>query len=267
MKKFKKIYIEITNKCNLSCEFCPKDNLKKKDIKLEEFEEILKKINNYTEYIYLHVKGEPLIHPQFSEIIDLCLKYNKKVNITTNGTMLKQRKEDIKKIRQINISLQSLTNVEKLVEMIDVVDEISKTTYVSYRLWASNKLESEIITILENKYKVNIAKGRNFKLAENIYINFEKQFIWPNMKNKVIREQGTCYGTREHIAILVDGTVIPCCLDSIGVMGLGNIYIQDLEKILKNERFKNMKLGFENNKLEEEMCKKCGFFNRENERK
>ena len=80
MKKFKKIYIEITNKCNLSCEFCPKDNLKKKDIKLEEFEEILKKINNYTEYIYLHVKGEPLIHPQFSEIIDLCLKYNKKVN-------------------------------------------------------------------------------------------------------------------------------------------------------------------------------------------
>ncbi len=263
MKKFKKIYIEITNKCNLSCEFCPKDNLEKRDMKIEEFEEILKKINKYTEYIYLHVKGEPLIHPQFSEIINLCLKYNKKVNITTNGTMMKKRREDIKKVRQVNISLQSLTSIEKLEEIINISNEISKTTYISYRLWASNRLESEIIKILENKYKVKINKGIDSKLGENIYINFEKQFIWPDIGNENIRENGTCYGTREHIAILVDGTVIPCCLDSRGVMGFGNIHQEDLENILSNERYIKMKTGFENSKLEEEMCKKCGFFNRE----
>ena len=262
MKKFKKIYIEITNKCNLSCSFCPKDDLEKRDIKIDEFETILKKINNYTEYIYLHVKGEPLLHPEFSKIIDLGIKYNKKINITTNGTLMKLRKEDLAKVRQINISLQSLTKIETLYEIMDVADSLNEKVYISYRLWVNNKFESEIINILENRYNVKIEKGLNMKLCENTYIHFEKQFVWPSLENKKIRENGTCYGTREHIGILVDGTVIPCCLDSLGKMKLGNIFDMELEEIIKSNKFLKIKEGFENNKLEEEMCKKCGFFNR-----
>lgn len=60
--KFKKIYVEITNICNLNCSFCSKDNLKKKEMSLQEFDKVLSKIRQYTDTIYLHVKGEPLLH-------------------------------------------------------------------------------------------------------------------------------------------------------------------------------------------------------------
>ena len=54
--RFKRIYIEITNICNLNCSFCSTSNKKKKEMTPEEFKIILNKIDKYTYYIYLHVK-------------------------------------------------------------------------------------------------------------------------------------------------------------------------------------------------------------------
>ncbi len=260
MEKFKKIYIEITNKCNLKCSFCPDDGLEKKEMTIEEFELILSKITPYTEYVYLHIKGEPLLHSKFSEIVDICKKYNKKINITTNGTLMKLRFDSLKKVRQINISLQSVTNIEKLKEILDVAEELSKQgIYISYRLWAYNMLEAEVLKELETRYG-NIENGNDKKLAKNIFINFEKEFIWPDLKNEYINKKGTCYGTRSHIGILVDGTILPCCLDSKGIINLGNIFKENLVQVLKSEKYLKIKKSFEENKLEEELCKKCGFF-------
>ena len=86
--KFKKIYIEINNICNKNCSFCSKTNRKKREMSIDEFETVLKRINNYTDYIYLHIKGEPLTHSNFEEIVKLCKKYNKKINLTTNGVLI-----------------------------------------------------------------------------------------------------------------------------------------------------------------------------------
>jgi len=119
-KKYKKIYIEITNICNLSCSFCSIDNRVKESITLEKMEHILKNINNYTDYVYLHVKGEPLLHKELKEILDLCKKYNKKVNITTNGTLIKENIKELKHpvVRQINLSLHSENNKQDYLEEI-----------------------------------------------------------------------------------------------------------------------------------------------------
>ena len=109
MKKFKKIYIEITNACNLSCSFCPKTKRKIEYMSPNNFKDVIDKIKDYTDYIYLHVKGEPLLHPNLDEILSICDKENIKVQIPTNGTMLKDKKDILQKhnIRQINISLHS----------------------------------------------------------------------------------------------------------------------------------------------------------------
>ena len=99
--KFKKIYIEITNICNLKCSFCSHSNRKLREMTTYNFEEVLKKINNYTDYIYLHVKGEPLTHSKLDNILELANKYNKKVCITTNGVFLKDKLEILKKHNNI----------------------------------------------------------------------------------------------------------------------------------------------------------------------
>ena len=89
--KFKRIYIEITNICNLKCSFCSNSKRNKKEMSIDEFELVMSKITMYTDYIYLHVKGETLSHHYLDDILSICKKYNKKVCITTNGVFLKDR--------------------------------------------------------------------------------------------------------------------------------------------------------------------------------
>ena len=97
------------------------------------------------------------------------------------------------------------------------------------------------------------------KLANNVYFEVEEEFIWPNLDNDYYTEIGSCMGCRTHIGVLVDGTVVPCCLDSNGIINLGNIYKDNLENIINSKRYKNMLEGFKNHKKCEELCKHCKF--------
>ena len=272
MKKFKKIYIEITNICNLNCSFCSKDNRIKESISLTNMEELLNKINDYTDYVYLHVKGEPLLHPKLKEILDLCEKYHKKVNITTNATLLKAKEKILSHpaIRQINLSVHS-ENQEKnyLEEIFEVTDKLKEKNIV-YRFWTMNdnnlnKKSTELVEKIINHYKLSpeivekIKTDNNIKINSNTYVNKANQFVWPNINNDYYNDKGYCYALKDQLAILVDGTVVPCCLDSDGIINLGNIYSNTLEDIINSSRYQKMRSGFCNRKVTEELCKHCSY--------
>lgn len=274
MKKFKSIYVEITNICNLNCSFCSDDNLDKKSMSLDEFKHILNEINDYTDYIYLHVKGEPLLHPDLEEILNLCEKYNKKVNLTTNGTLLKKNIDILKKsqaLRQINISLHSENNKEQyLDEIFDSVIQLSENIIIVYRFWTLKNLKlndksTEIVEKIIKKYNLSteivdkIYNCENIKIANSTYISKDNLFVWPDLNNNYYQEQGYCQGLKTHIAILVDGTVIPCCLDSKGIIKLGNIFQEKFSDILEKEKTKRIRNNFNNRKCIEELCKHCSF--------
>lgn len=272
MKKYKKIYIEITNVCNLSCSFCSIDNRKKEIISTDKLEELLIKINDYTDYVYLHVKGEPLLHPEISKILDLCQKYHKKVNITTNGTLLKEKQQELchQVVRQINISLHSENQKEKYLEDIfKTVDNLNDKIVV-YRFWTMednilDKKSTEIVEKIKSYYHLSseivdkTKKENHIKIRDNLYIDKANEFIWPNIENNYINEKGYCYALKDQLAILVDGTVVPCCLDSNGVINLGNIYQNTLEEIINSNRYQEIKKGFLNRRVSEELCKHCSF--------
>ncbi len=264
--RFKKIYIETTNLCNLNCDFCIKNRRKKEIMTIQNFKIILSKIKNYTNYIYLHILGEPLLNPKLNEFILLASNEGFNINITTNGYLIDKIKDN-KNIRQVNISLHSFDikyNVELkkyLNNIFDSVEELIKNdTYVSLRLWVKNKYSEDIINEVNNYYKVNITK--NTKIKENLFFNFEKQFIWPDLNNSYYNESGKCYGLTDHIGILVDGTIVPCCLDTLGIINLGNIFKEEIDEILNKKTVIKMIEGFKNNKKEMELCKHCNFLER-----
>lgn len=264
--RFKKIYIETTNLCNLNCYFCIKNRRKKEIMTIQNFKIILSKIKNYTNYIYLHILGEPLLNPKLNEFILLASNEGFNINITTNGYLIDKIKDN-KNIRQVNISLHSFDvkyNVELkkyLNNIFDSVEELIKNdTYVSLRLWVKNKYSEDIINEVNNYYKVNITK--NTKIKENLFFNFEKQFIWPDLNNSYYNESGKCYGLTDHIGILVDGTIVPCCLDTLGIINLGNIFKEEIDEILNKKTVIKMIEGFKNNKKEMELCKHCNFLER-----
>lgn len=273
-KRWKRIYIEITNTCNLSCSFCSKTKRIKKEITPIEFEEILKKINPYTDYLYLHVKGEPLLHPNLKELLTLSNQYHKKVTITTNGTFLYEMREILVNspgIRQINISLHSENQKKNyLKDILKAVDSLSQNKKIAYRFWTLqnnilDKKSIEIVNQIIDYYHLpietieKIKKEKNIKIKENIYISKENQFLWPGLENDYYQEEGYCHGLKDQIAILSDGTIIPCCLDGEGIINLGNIYKSDLETILENSRTIKIIEGFHNRKAQEELCKHCSF--------
>ena len=281
---FKKVYIEITNLCNLNCKFCPPTKRLKGFMTVGNFERIIKQIYKKTNLVCLHVKGEPLLHPDLLEILKVLEKYDLKTNITTNGVLLKEKLEILKQsksVRQINISLHSFTENKMINE--EYFDNIFKSVrelpnvIVSYRLWnltdiSKSDKNKDIITKLEQNYhiynlKAKMETTKSIKVNDNIYINQDTEFTWPNINGPVIIEKGRCLALKEQIAILVDGTVVPCCLDNDGDIPLGNIFERDLDAILNSPKTKEIKDNFQNKIITCRLCKSCGFLKRLEEKR
>ena len=260
---FKKVYVEITNNCNLSCDFCIKNKRKRNFMSRKEFEVILSKLEGITEYLYFHVLGEPLIHPDINNFIDIAsVKY--KVNITTNGYLI-DRIKDNKNINMLNISLHSYDKkynvsldkyINNIFNSIDIL--LGNNTKINLRLWINNKENKNIIEKINSYYKTNI-KLEKCKIKDNLYLDISSDFIWPDLNNNYYSEFGKCYGLITHFGILVDGTIIPCCLDSKADINLGNIYTDNINEVLKKTICTEMISGFKNNKKIQELCKHCKF--------
>lgn len=292
MKKFKKVYIEITNVCNLKCEFCPVTKRAPKFMDIITFEKILSQIKPFTDYIYFHVKGEPLLHPELDKFMDLAESYKFFVNITTNGVLINKSKDKLlykPSLRQVNFSLHSFDANELnfsledyLTHIFDFTSEAMSNTnkIISYRLW---NLEEDIESIEKNRhilrliekafsldYKIEeelIKKDekRGLKIGRNVYLNVASRFQWPDNDIQQSDDCGFCYGLKDQTAILVDGTVVPCCLDGEGIINLGNINENNFSDIIEGKRAKAIYEGFAKRQVVEELCKKCDYRRRFNQ--
>lgn len=279
MKKFKKIYIEITNACNLDCSFCHNNKREKRFMSVSDFSHIIDEIKDYTDYVYLHVKGEPLLNPNLDIFLDICDKNNLFVNITTNGTLLNKNKDLLYRhecVRQINVSLHSENDDDDdyLDNVFSVCDYLSNNIYICYRIWTLtagtfDEKSTEIVDKMIEHYKISpfvvekIYNDKQITLSKNIFFSKDDLFTWPSIVDSYSSD-GYCHGTINHLGILVDGEVVPCCLDGEGIVNLGNVLSTSFEKIVNSEKLLKIKNGFKNNICFEELCKKCRFKDRFN---
>lgn len=288
MKKFKKVYIEITNVCNLSCDFCPKTKRKYKFLNKEEFKYILSEVKPFTEHIYFHLMGEPLLNENIEYFLDESYKEGLKVNLTTNGTLLSKNTEKLikaKALRQVNISLHSFEANKKTEELEEYINNVTNfinkarknsNIICAIRLWnmdnkelkGANGLNNSILKMLEENLKLDFSlseklqETNRIKLKDKVYLNMAEKFEWPDIKIANLDEEVFCHGLRNQMGILVDGTVVPCCLDSEGNISLGNVFSESLNNILEGERARNIYEGFSRRRAVEDLCKKCGYATR-----
>ncbi len=269
--KFKQVYIEITNKCNLNCPFCPNHLLEKKEMKLDDIEYILQDVKKYTDTVCLHIQGEPLLHPQFKEIVGLCNKYGLLINLTTNGVLVNKLIDVIntyKCFKKINISLQAMVNfkgnydfyIENINYFLTYKNRYFKEIPVNLRLW-NDKTKDVSVEINDYSKKVfshivNDHKIYNTRISEN------DEFDWPNLNMPDNPVLSGCLGGKDQLGILVDGRVVLCCLDYLGHTNLGNIFNSSLEEILDSEKYKLSIKGFNDRIPYLDICKKCTYRNR-----
>ena len=261
----------------MNCSFCHGHSRPFKQMTTEEFEVILDKISGFTKYIYYHLMGEPLTHKKLPEFIKIANSKGFKSMITTNGTLLKLYGDKILDagIHKVNISVHSFENgTEEQFEnyMTSLVDfakkAYNKGVIVVFRLWNNgfdNGINNKIIDYLKtNINNVWTENSKGFKLLDKMFLEFGERFSWPDINADVQGDNVFCYGLRDHIGILSDGTVVPCCLDSEGSINLGNIFKDDLNDILNSDRAKSIKSGFDRRIAVEELCQKCGYAQRFN---
>lgn len=294
MKRFKRLYVEITNVCNLDCSFCTKTTRPPRFMTIGEFEHILREAQPYCDHVYLHVKGEPTLHPKLGDFLEVCEEFGYAANITTNGTLLNDHRTDIigkKALRQVNISLHSLLGIPSKLGMNnelylmkylnDIVAFIKRiraqtNTNVTLRLWnmedddCSNQERQRnriILDVLEREFDIGpiedkLHGSRGIKIGTRFYLNHGIVFDWPSLEAKIVGERGYCLGLRSQLGILVDGTVIPCCLDGDGILNLGNVLKEPLEEIIRAPRSLQLLKGFTHRTCTEELCKRCGYRDR-----
>lgn len=288
MRVFKKIYIEITNVCNLSCDFCPKTKRTAAITDKQKFAHILEEVSPYTNHVYLHLLGEPTMHPQLGDYLKMCEEKKLYVNLTTNGTLISKVKEVLLSspaLRQINISLHSFESNNQEVAMHTYINEITSfineaatksKVITSLRLWnmdseelkGSNTLNAAIIKQLEEELGIEnsiieaLKEKNGIKLKDRVYLNMAEKFEWPEQNKTKKYDKVFCYGLRDQLGILVDGTVVPCCLDSEGQIALGNIFETPLSEIIASERSKRIYDGFSNRQAVEPLCQTCHYAQR-----
>lgn len=271
--KIKRIYIEITNICNLSCSFCAKHNREYKYLSLEEFEYILKQAKNYTDFIYLHVQGEPLSHPHFNEILDLCDTYQMHVQLVTNATFLNQYLDLYKhpSIRKVSLSLQSIeyqkvdldTYMNTILSFVQACITENKPI-VELRFWRNDQYEltktKALLERLNQEYTLSLTERKNhYRISENVYVDFDNMFTWPDITSNALSQNGTCLGAKQQIAILSNGDVVPCCLDTDAHVLLGNIFKQSLDEIFNDEPYKQLVKEFNDHKIHNPFCLRCTY--------
>ena len=264
---FSRVYVEITNSCNLRCSFCHGHTRPKKFMTEEEFRHILGQLQGKTGYLYYHLMGEPLLHPHLSHFLELAKENGFRSNITTNGTLLLERGEEILKagVHKVNISLHSLEERDPAAYVQSCADfaKLAKTydTIVSFRLWTgrNDKMLEFLQKALPGDWQENT---RGYRIQDGIFLEFGEQFEWPDREAPEGDSRIACYGMRDHFGVLVDGTVVPCCLDSEGDIALGNVFRDELSDILASERAVAICKGFQNRKATEDLCRRCGYAQR-----
>lgn len=276
MKRFRKVYVEISNRCNLTCTFCPGTNRQSKAMTEEEFSALLPRLQDWTDYLYFHVMGEPLCHPKLETFLELAGNAGFKVILTTNGTLLAKKQEMLLRsaaLHKVNISLHAFEANDLNIPFEDYLQgcfDFGRAAeghkLITYRLWNAGGLEEKNQQIVDAMHLAFpgewVQERRGIRIGQRVYLEHGDKFDWPDLNAEDGGSRVFCYGLKDQIGVLCDGTVVPCCLDHEGDIALGNLFHQELREILDGERAKALYEGFCRGQATEELCRKCGYARR-----
>ncbi len=272
----KKAYLEITNICNLACSFCPGTAREKRMLTRAEFETLAAKLSPHVEYLYFHLMGEPLLHPLLPDFLEIAGGMGLRLMLTTNGTLLPERGAVLCEsgaLWKVSVSLQSFEANPggAFDDYLDgcvafARDAVKAGKLCELRLWNRNGLDS-----LNPAIEARLAEAfprpwkparEGWKLHEGLWLVEGERFDWPGLDAADRGDACFCYGLRDQVGVLCDGTVVPCCLDHEGDVPLGNLFTQSLDEILAGPRARAIRDGFSQRRATEALCRRCGYARR-----
>ena len=305
----KSLYIEITDACNLRCSFCPSSDCRHEAgsgqshnfMSSTLFRQcIAGAIEAGIENVYLHVLGEPTLHPGFALFLKEIETAGLSLTLVTNGTTIGRVMHkilDCPAVRQVNFSTHAYAelpqddargHLENVLDFCRMALAARPDMYINLRLWnigdsTAGDWNSFAISRINETFGTQVAPGnfcsrhKSFPVTGRLYIHEDSRFEWPAGQVTASAEHGrseraevadgtysagTCHALDTHVAILHDGRVVACCLDYSGQITLGNIANQSLPEILGSPTARNLREGFEKHELRHPFCQSCSYCKR-----
>lgn len=244
--QFYKIYIELSDICNLQCSFCTPKKALRGIMPLDLFTQIIKQIKNKTKLLSLHVLGDPLCINNLREYLLVTQKYHLKLDIVSSGIYLEQKHFDMlcqDNIHQISFSLDSFfdTNNQKTIATLHARNKsITKTQYFDrifalYEYLQAKSCKTYLNLRLFGNYDyryilecfpefIQQDSKRRIRLARNFFLRFHKKFAWIPPKYSNIA-QPQALSTNKALQSfshtpMQENTITPYCLGSIRQLGI-----------------------------------------------
>lgn len=281
-----KLGIEVTGRCNLSCPLCSRTVPNRRpqgDMKLEDFKKIIDKLSPYLFAVRLHNYGEPMLHPQLSQMITYAHKKGIYTNFHTNGHFLNQKNvEDIlcSGLDEINIALDGMSqitysyyrvggNFQTVVDGITLLckrkrDKKLKKPRINLQFVIMAHNEHEIPKV--TSFSENV--GADCLYLKPVYIYTGKDsgnrtylpkksafnvFVEKNGTMKVVKK---CRRTFFETIINWDGTISICSYDYLPEHFVsGNVFKDGIDKVLFGDEFAKIREISYN--MGHEVCKNC----------
>ena len=275
-----KAYLEITNCCNLACSFCHGTKRERKLLSEAEFEALTDRLVGEVKFLYFHLMGEPLLHPSFFHFVDRAWEKGFFPILTTNGSLLSKRGEELLSHLPYKISIslhapaanEAFADPNYFASCIDFAQRAAAKGCISVlRLWniggEGEEQNDDILQKLHEAFPGEWPPSHRESVrlsSDKVFLEWGEHFDWPDLGAAEGDGNLFCRALGDQIGIHCDGTVVPCCLDADGVLALGNLHESSLADILNTPRARAIREGFTCRRAVEELCRKCGYAKRFN---
>lgn len=280
--KFYKIYLEISDICNLKCSFCPPKKGVRGVMDLCLFDKITSQIQNKVNLVALHLLGDPLCVPNLSQFLDILEAKNIRVDIVSSGAFLRDFHFEMlarPNVNQVSFSLDSafdnrldfMPYFTRILRFYEFLKSQPHRIYLNLRLFGRHDIEPILAHFKDFKREDS---KRRIRLNKYFFLRFHNEFKWiknskinnfieSNLDSKIHNFKDSkkpyCLGGISQLGILSNGLVVPCCLDSKGYMILGDLKIQDFSEVIESRIFKDFQTAQKTHINLPHICKTCNF--------
>lgn len=278
------VMVDITEVCNLACIHCTHPKFKNSSvynkrmldpvINKKMVDEVAKHGFGLTKYIRYTSNGEPLVHPKSYEMIQYAVDHSKtKVTLTTNGTLLNEKK--MKKLLEtglhmIDISIDAFSN--EVYSKVRVEGNLDVTKKNVLRLLELNdevghktKIILSFVEQEENSHEVD--KFKNFwesKSVDEVLIRELHTNSGSNLEDKnspskqiVNEERRACLYPWERVVLTAKGTLNFCPTDWFGKSEVCDFAKTSIKDVWKNNFYKDLREQHLKNKYKNKFCLQC----------
>lgn len=186
------VFLHVNNKCNLRCKYCYANygnrfDKNVKDFSLEEIKNLISELKSMGTGWISFLGGEPLLREDIGEIIRYADKKGMLVELITNGTLVKQRINDITGLDSICFSIDGVGEAndiargkgtyEKILEGIKVAKEkkLNIRLHAVFTRANMNSLRELAELAKELKVRVGFSQGMEYPAAANSLMQFTKE--------------------------------------------------------------------------------------------